>query len=186
VRALRGQSHHEAVGLDARVQARLDHGRAHGDGAVLTTIAWDGRTLAADTRGINGGIARSVSKLFECGDYVFAGCGILSEVLETAKWLRTVNMPGTLERPTYEECDILGIAVERETGKAYFVAGKRPILEIIAEPFSAAGSGRDFALAAMALGQSAEEAVRLAMRFDLATGGEVESIEVVATSVATP
>lgn len=39
----------------------------------------------------------------------------------------------------------------------------------IFEPFYAIGSGRDFAIAAMALGKSALEAVELASRFDIWT-----------------
>lgn len=40
--------------------------------------------------------------------------------------------------------------------------------------FTAFGSGRDFAIAAMALGKTAVEAVRVASRFDVSTGEGVD------------
>jgi hypothetical protein len=43
--------------------------------------------------------------------------------------------------------------------------------------YHAVGSGRDFALMAMRLGKSAEEATRLTLEFDSWSGGEVEVLK---------
>ena len=53
---------------------------------------------------------------------------------------------------------------------------KRPVLALVRERFVADGSGRDFAIAAMALGRTARQAVALAARFDVYTGGGIDSI----------
>lgn len=140
----------------------------------MTTIAWDGKTLAADTRGLNGNLPRKVRKLYDCGAYVFGGVGILSDVIECAAWLRK-GAPDDA-RQTFDDADIQGLAVKVDTGEAFYIAGKRPVFQLIEEKFASCGSGRDFALAAMALGKTSREAVELAMRFDVATGGEVEEI----------
>lgn len=52
----------------------------------------------------------------------------------------------------------------------------RLMREPVIERCYAVGSGSHFALAAMACGKTAVEAVRLAARFDPGTGGRVESI----------
>ena len=53
------------------------------------------------------------------------------------------------------------------------------VLALVRERFVADGSGRDFAIAAMALGRTARQAVALAARFDVYTGGGIDSIVVV-------
>ena len=50
-------------------------------------------------------------------------------------------------------------------------------------PFCAIGSGRDFALAAMALGHSAIEAVTVAGRFDTASGNGFDALPLTANVV---
>jgi len=43
-------------------------------------------------------------------------------------------------------------------------------------PFFAIGNGTDFALGAMAAGADAKQAVKIAMKFDTATGGRVQTV----------
>lgn len=63
------------------------------------------------------------------------------------------------------------LLVDRATGKVY-----RHVASLFmpcSRAYHAVGSGRDFALAAMACGRSAHEAVDIAMAFDNGTGGKV-------------
>lgn len=43
-------------------------------------------------------------------------------------------------------------------------------------PFVALGSGRDLAMGAMAAGASAKQAINIAIKYDTATGGKVETV----------
>jgi hypothetical protein len=150
----------------------------------MTTIAWDGKTLACDRLAISNGLGRTCCKLFDCGNCVYAGSGQLAEVIECADWLRA-GAPEGAARPTFEENDIIGIVVVKRGAKvtgltpggAYFVAGKRPVFEPIHEAQAATGSGRDFAISAMAFGQDARSAIVFAMRYDLATGIGIDAYD---------
>ena len=139
----------------------------------MTTIAWDGKTVAADRLATRGGNLRSdVSKLHVSIEWVYGGAGQLDATLEIAHWLLTGASPDA--RPTLEEGGAYGLAIRRSDGRCFRVEGKRPVLCEVRETFTACGSGRDFAIAAMALGKNARDAVKLAAQFDIFTGGGVD------------
>ena len=50
------------------------------------------------------------------------------------------------------------------------------ILQWMETDFMAAGSGNEIALGAMAMGATAEQAVEIAARFDVYTGGKIETL----------
>ena len=143
----------------------------------MTTIAWDGITLAADTRSVCECTPIRVSKLFRIGHLVYAGVGNLAECHVIAAWLAAGAPPS--DRPRCEDDGRCGLLLDLRTGEASRLIGKAQVIQIpILEPFEAMGSGSQFALAAMALGKTAVEAVKFAMRFDVFTGGPVESVRV--------
>lgn len=139
----------------------------------MTTIAWDGKTLASDTQSTSGGyFKRRAKKIFRLhnGD-LFAGAGNYDDVLAAVEWLQ--HRP--TQKPTLK--DFVGILIKAIDGKAYKL--EEGLMEApIHEGFFAIGTGRDFAVMAMYLGKSAREAVELAILFDSQSGGEIETIEV--------
>jgi len=144
----------------------------------MTTIAFDGKMLAADTRIMHEGRPESGSKLFRIeyqGDRViYAGCGDVGDMLLIAEWLGAHGLPEN--RPDLDDPGCSGLLLNLETRSLFSVVGKRPVLYPVREPFTAVGSGAPYAIAAMALGRTAWQAVELAMRFDTSTGGEIEGI----------
>jgi hypothetical protein len=136
----------------------------------MTTIAWDGKTLAGDTLA-TGTFNRRVVKIWELRPGVyFGGCGLHSEVFEVKEWLRYEKRE---ERPEVKEC--VGILIRN--GKAYRI--EENLMEVpIIEDFHAVGSGACFAITAMYLGCNAEQAVDIASKFDEATGGDIMTISV--------
>jgi hypothetical protein len=139
----------------------------------MTTIAWDGKTLAADRLCVVGGnLKRTITKLFNCGDYVFGGSGSLGDVMRSVDWLRDgAPMPNNIGAHSADESGQIGIAVYRD-GAPFVVVLEMTHLRLLPleDPFYAVGSGRDFAIAAMALGKDAADAVELTARFDVWTG----------------
>lgn len=132
----------------------------------MTTICWDGKTLAADSQAHTTFKSR-IRKLYRLPDgAIFGAAGLVQEALAVLAWLEGGEKPGDLE-------NFEGLIVT-EAGAS--VIGMRLMREPVLEPFYAIGSGAHFALAAMALGASAVEAVRIASRFDPGTGGRVESM----------
>jgi hypothetical protein len=141
------------------------------DGLVgVTTIAWDGKTLAVDSRMTGGCMVRSeeAKKLFalENGSYL-AGCGEMQDVLLAVEWLNDGAKKD--EKPT------LGdefAALIMDCGRCYRIEKKLLRWDVCA-PFAAAGSGYEVALGAMAAGADAVRAVEIASRFDPGTNARV-------------
>lgn len=132
----------------------------------MTTLAWDGKTLAADTLASNG-IKWRFHKLYRLPDgSIFGGAGSCQEILAVLAWLRKGEKPADLQ-------NFEGLIITKAGVSAL---GMRLMREPVLERCYAVGSGSHFAIAAMACGKNAVEAVRIAARFDPGTGGRVETL----------
>lgn len=141
----------------------------------MTTVAFDGRTMAADTLATDAwGMKERVD------DKILRGQGFL---------VGTAGQNGAIKRWWSQVCQ-LDLAHVLEYGYPDFDADRNdPAIMLtdgrhlwrhvtggffrVSRGFHAVGSGRDYALAAMYLGKSAADAVRVAMEFDNGTGGQV-------------
>lgn len=142
----------------------------------MTTIAFDGRYLAADRLCNASGTKERVHKIFRCARFLYGGCGPTGEVMEVAHWLR--SGAAWKEAPEFSEAEVRGVAVRvGKSPKAFLVCGKTARLMPIAERFFAAGSGRDAARAALFMGASARDAVLIAAKVDLCTGLGVDVVD---------
>lgn len=106
-----------------------------------------------------------------------AGAGRCSECAAFLEWAAGPNRPSD-----YRASGGHGLRLENSTcieitpeGEVLFYDVASAPYEIKA-PFIAIGSGRDLALGAMAAGATAEEAVRIAARYDAGTGGEINTL----------
>jgi hypothetical protein len=136
----------------------------------VTTIAWDGKTLAVDSRMVGGTVIRSerAEKLYRLSDGSWlAGCGQMQDVLLAVRWYNEGAKPE--DKPSLS--DEFAALILRG-GEAYRVEEKLIEWSVNA-PFAAAGSGVELALGAMAAGASAVDAVRIAARFDPGTNSTV-------------
>ena len=139
----------------------------------MTTIAWDGQTLAAD-RMASIGNSKSVciKKIHELkgGGYAaaagHAGAGALM-----FRWLDHEAVVGDYPLTDPELCTVIVIT---EDGQLLQYDGPLPVK--LDAPFYAIGSGRDFALAALHLGKSAKEAVEIASELDQSTGNGIDVV----------
>ena len=132
----------------------------------MSTIAWDGKTLAAD-RLCCGNFKSRARKVFRLRDgRFFGGAGNFEQVLAVRAWLDEGG-----DKPT-ELNNFSGILVA-PNGTAYRLE-ERLILDRILERCHSVGSGSPFAITAMALGKTAREAVGIAAGFDPGTGGGVD------------
>jgi len=136
----------------------------------VTTVAWDGTSLAADRQTNAGGLRGRTRKLFRLKDGGVAGIsGDLAYGRAVIRWL---NGKGPRPTETPEKADA-SILLVRPGGHPLLIAGSDLTPYPAGGKFWAIGSGRDFAIAVMDLGLSAEEAVRRAAKFDVYTGGGV-------------
>lgn len=139
----------------------------------MTTIAWDGKTLAVDSKETCNGTVISVKrkKLYtNIGRYkavVFAGD--LSACLQIINWIADG------ESSDIPVCtDDNGVIAIDEKGHAYKYLVPGLVRYRIEAPY-ADGSGWMIALGAMDAGSSAIEAVKISCKRDVHTGGRVQS-----------
>lgn len=144
----------------------------------MTTIITDGKKIASDTQGDCGGIIESGhhNKVIEYKGKVFALCGALAYLPPLAKWYVAGADPDKMP------CGDKSFSVLNYTFWA-FDDGKlfefNNILPYPVECFAPAsiGTGREIAMAVLECGLGPDEAVRKAMKLDVATGGEVRVLE---------
>lgn len=136
----------------------------------MTTIAWDGKTLAVDSRVIGGNMIRdeNFQKLWKIHDFWLAGAGDTQDVLAAVAWFRA-GMPGN-DKPKFNDPNNVAIIVKvGRTAKRYegsLIGWELPRI-------AAAGSGFEVAIGAMAMGATAVQAVKIAARFDPGTNSRV-------------
>lgn len=138
----------------------------------MTTIAWDGHTLAGDRQSTWGGTATKTRKIFRAehtdGRKMIYGCAGLSH--ECQAYTRWIN--GEIEKPDFTDLSILSID---QKGRIWHTNQTLLWVRIMARQW-AIGCGCDYALGAMAAGKTATEAVRIASKLDVHTGLGVDTL----------
>jgi hypothetical protein len=137
----------------------------------MTTVAWDGKTLAADKQAEINGIKQRVTKIRRLpnGSIVgSSGCAVVGRIY--IQWLQ-VGGP----RPDVLDGDDWCAVLEIKPDGSIWRHEKYGCL-LIEEDFYACGSGSGLALAAMECGKTAAEAVVIASKFDTGTGSEVDTL----------
>lgn len=147
----------------------------------MTTIAWDGSTLAADRRVNFGGVTDAkTTKIVQRADGALAASSGSSSLGAAFKrWFLdgengerpaldkgTENASGLIIRPS-------GVLIVHDVSGWYEAEAG----------FYALGSGWEIALGAMAMGATAEQAVRVAAKFDGNTGGDVDTLSLPSRSI---
>jgi hypothetical protein len=151
----------------------------------MTTVAWDGKTLATDSRATESdGSARTdrFVKLYRINSKVApivgevllaaAGCEFAGQLF--LEWLKKGGVPdlhirGVVEDPEGESP--LDVLLVHKSGA--YVANHLGCFIKVRDKFWAHGTGRQGALCLMAEGKSAAYAVKAVSRFDNDTGGRI-------------
>lgn len=152
----------------------------------MTTVAWDGKTLASDTQASSGDVVCSTSeqKIYTppesgwevCGDKVLAfGCsGDCGAEMELQDLLAHNLTYATEFLPTFSFTALAVVGA----GRTYIIAKEkgetRSSISLQVEPY-AIGSGGLIARTAMYCGKDARAAVLVAIDLDCYSGGRVDS-----------
>lgn len=138
----------------------------------MTTIAWDGKTLAVDSFGVSGEtvINKRVKKLFtDVGPFMaVAFSGTLQECEPLIKWIEK----GGDNPPVGDHFNLVCIS---KKGKCLTLHDGDALFFVEASGMWSTGSGRNIALGAMEAGATAIEAIKIACKRDIYTGGKVQS-----------
>jgi ATP-dependent HslUV protease subunit HslV len=138
----------------------------------MTTIASDGNMVAADSLRVGGGevIDQSTPKLrfFDGSLFGFTGCMALFE--PAMRWYKAGAVPG--EQPVASMKEGHWSLYRFTKAGATRYSHDLPYPELMPYPFSA-GSGCDYAMGALHAGASPRQAIEIAGRLDVYTGGNI-------------
>jgi len=147
----------------------------------MTTIAWDGKTLAADACSWSGGARRRMRKVFKvtAADgrlflVAFAGNG--SFALAVLAWMRSErDRPDPLAfMPQTELPNQCALVIDQQ--RRVWQLGNELVYTQMRERVYAFGGGQDFAWGALEAGATAAQAIRIAMRRSDYAGLGVDSV----------
>lgn len=139
----------------------------------MTTIAFDGKTMACDTRVVCGSNCYNTdTKIYENN---FAVIGVAGDA---GVGTMLIDRPDILW-PQHYDFDFEALVFVKDTEKVYKVAFYKSwdcaLSSVIpvSDSFAAVGSGSPYALATMYLGNTATRSVTVASQFDTNTGGKI-------------
>ena len=124
----------------------------------MSIIAWDGETLAADKRACLGTLIRTTTKIFRVGTALAGYAGDADRGEEMLAWYNSGAEPKAFPEKQRNDDTWAGLLVILRGGKILKYERSAYPVKFPPQQF-AIGCGRDFALAAMYLGNSASQAV---------------------------
>lgn len=139
----------------------------------MTTIAFDGKTLAADTCWQSAYRQQhATKKISKKNGVMWGSAGAAVDLVLFDQWMQRGSPHD--DKPALEYPDEFSALVIRN-GEAYRCEGKSLTLMPAGTP-SATGSGCNEAMGAMMAGASAKRAVEIAIKLDSGSGGKVNTI----------
>lgn len=138
----------------------------------MTTIAFDGKTMACDTRVTGGIIYNTDTKIYE-NEFVVIG------IAGNAEAGILLVKDDSILVPKHYDFDFSALVwvkdIETLCKVEFYKSWDCALSSVvpIADGFAAVGSGAPYALAAMYLGNTATRAITVAAQFDTNTGGKI-------------
>lgn len=139
----------------------------------MTVIAWDGSVLAADKQATNAGLKMTATKIRRINDCICAVSGDWDRAQSMFEWFARGAKVEDYPESQKSTDDFVGMVVVHPDNTVVKYE-RSPYPYQIEDKTFAMGSGRDFALGAMATGANAIQAVHIASRFDNGCGMGVD------------
>lgn len=144
----------------------------------MTVIAWDGKTIASDNQATISGLVVKTVKLFKPyseSNKIIGFTGPMDYGLVLKDWY--LEGADKEKWPKFQETENWCRLVVYDCGRL-FSYEQAPSKIVVHHPFMAFGSGRDFAMAALALGYDSVKAVEIASQLCDSCGCGVTAFEV--------
>lgn len=147
----------------------------------MTTIVYDGKTVASDSKVVTGSMIMpgDYQKIHVSGNFIVGAAGCYQWLTKALKWVETIS---TASDPTClgvdsDDDDAGGelLIVSCKTGEAWVISSDQPI-QFLTNPPVAIGSGSCYAMGALFAGASAAEAIAIASKLDTNTGGTINIV----------
>lgn len=144
----------------------------------MTTIATDGRTVAADGLACFGHEVtwRNRQKIITSGGCIFAICGVSGMQVPLVAWVLDGADPDKTPKCTDETGWSILVWGPMQDDRRYFSNGC--CYPTAFPKVWAYGSGGDFAMGALKMGATAEQAIRVAIEMNIHTGGEIQVVNI--------
>ena len=143
---------------------------------IMTTVCYRDGVLASDSLGCQGTFyGGSFQKIYQFNGFSVGVSGRMDEGTKFIKWLEHFN-PFRPKRPPdrFNFTDMQALLIDSENNIWYYHNHGHPVK--VKDAFFAIGSGRYAAMPAMEAGASAKDAVKIAMKYDTQTGGDIQII----------
>lgn len=143
----------------------------------MTCIAYDGKDLAGDKSATLNGYPLTITKVHRVqgGRVGFAGCSFHAQQL--LAWFKGGRIAADYPKTKEGADGAQALFVDDVRRELLFFGDGNFIGLKIEQKFTAIGSGRDFAIAAMHLGKTAGEAIEVACKFDIYCGQGIDVLE---------
>ena len=143
----------------------------------MTTIAYKNGYLAFDGRLVSGGsvVTDSNIKGIKTKDYLIAAAGhagLCDAFLEWGQNDFKQTLTPKCENSLVAEADFTGIKIDKDGHVVIYDENFFPITVGTIEQY-AIGSGGELAMGAMAMGATAKQAIEIAAKYDVNTGGKI-------------
>lgn len=142
----------------------------------MTTIAFDGKTLAADSLAVYNGVVsnRNAKKIRRVDGNLFALTGTPALFDAFVEWYIGGAKPADVPKCQDNDDNYTRLIVIKSDGRCFQYMPAIPYADELCAPF-AWGSGSQIALGAMMAGCDAVGAIKVAIEVDVCTGGDVVS-----------
>lgn len=139
----------------------------------MSVIAWDGETLAADRRFLfSGTLIRTGPKISRVNNCLVGYTGSIDAGECLLHWFRSGKEPEKFPEIQKDEQNAQLLVIT--PSKSIMIFERTPHPTILDNQHFAIGRGQDFAMAAMYLGKTAEEAVAVACALDSTCGNGID------------
>ncbi len=145
----------------------------------MTTIAWDGKTLATDSRATHGDVVESdgIKKLFrlKLSHSKYAACAVCGDYVQALKIIEWVEAGMGDDFPEIDKDRSASLICLRKSKTLDIYRSVDKGFPLPHKGAYADGSGWELALGAMDNGATAVNAVKIAIGRDIHSGGKVQS-----------
>lgn len=141
----------------------------------MTTIVWDGKTLAADKQLNDNSIALSSTKIYKFENHLLFAAGAMTDIQAMLEWWKRGADPKDFPSSQSVKENMIAFQIIKPDKTLWILEGHPYPYQIENSKF-AVGSGRNYALGALSMGADAVKAVEVACEWDLNSGCGIDTL----------
>lgn len=141
----------------------------------MTVIAWDGKSICADKRGVSAGLSFPITKIFRTNQGIIGVDGTYDVAIHLLEWFKNGAKPEEYPEVQKNDDRYSHLLLIRND-KKILRYDRQPYPYEVEMPYFATGGGRDYAMASMYCGKTSREAIEIACHFDNGCGNGIDEM----------